>query len=109
MLYLVAFSLQPLEKYVIERERPVKEVRISAHGEIGLQVLWKRKDGLYIYAYRRLFIDGDTTITLNPKDGEVIYSSNFPYSLTGGRSPNSIVIIQNLADYEISITKMEVK
>lgn len=104
-----AITLQPLQKYVVKSEKDITTINIIANGNVGVQVLWKREDGLYLYKYIRLNISGDTILEFIPGESEVIYSSNFPYSLTNGEAPKSLVIIQNLGNSPINITKMEVK
>ncbi len=77
-------------------------------GRLKVIALKRRSDGLYLMARTTVLLKG-REVEMYLKPTRPIYSSNYPYSLTGGKAPKGIVIIQNLGDEPVDIDEVEVE
>lgn len=77
-------------------------------GRVKVIALKKREDGLYLMARATVVLKGKG-VEMYLKPTRPIYSSNYPYSLTGGEAPEGIVIIQNIGDTPLELNEVEVE
>ncbi len=77
-------------------------------GRIKVIALKRREDGTYLMARSTVTLAGKT-VEIYLKPTRPIYSSNYPYALTGGEAPKGVVIIQNLEDSPVDLNEVEVE
>ncbi len=78
-------------------------------GKVRITALKRREDGIYLMASSVVDLNRTPEIEVFLKPTMPIYSSNYPYTLTGGEAPAGIVLIQNLNEAPLSLTDVEVR
>ncbi len=114
MLWLLGlhFQLQAKAKEIFTYDKVRTGFVVHLRGERGtikIIALKKRPDGIYLMSSLTVDLGRVRDLEMFLKPEKPIYSSNYPYALVGGESPEGIVIIQNIGDTPISLEKVEVR
>jgi len=112
MLWLLSFQLQAKAKEIFTYDKIKTGFVVHLKGERGtvkIIALKRRPDGIYLMSSLDVDLSKTPEIEIFLKPEKPIYSSNYPYTLVGGKSSEGIVIVQNISDTPISLEKMEVR